>query len=59
MQGMYDYYFNVETGEGTCVPPEGIVPKTSWLAGEEIQVIFLHLPLPYCIYKLYCHLAPL
>lgn len=39
MQGMYDYYFNVETGEGTCVPPEGIVPKTSWLAGEEIQNI--------------------
>uniref|UniRef100_A0A670JRX0 IQ motif containing GTPase activating protein 2 n=1 Tax=Podarcis muralis TaxID=64176 RepID=A0A670JRX0_PODMU len=37
MQGIYDYYYNVETGKGTCVPPEGIVPKTSWLTGEEIQ----------------------
>ncbi|CAI5787416.1 GTPase-activating IQGAP2 isoform X2 [Podarcis lilfordi] len=39
MQGIYDYYYNVETGKGTCVPPEGIVPKTSWLTGEEIQNI--------------------
>nr|XP_008101137.1 PREDICTED: ras GTPase-activating-like protein IQGAP2 [Anolis carolinensis] len=39
MQGLYDYYYNVETGMGTCVPPEGIVPKTSWLTGEEIKDI--------------------
>ena len=35
---MYDYYYNVETEEGTCVAPEGVVPKNSWLTGEEIQV---------------------
>ncbi|NXS69482.1 IQGA2 protein, partial [Pandion haliaetus] len=39
MKNMYDYYYNVETGEGTCVAPEGVVPKTSWLTGEEIQSI--------------------
>lgn len=38
MKNMYDYYYNVETEEGTCVTPEGVVPKTSWLTGEEIQV---------------------
>lgn len=38
MKNMYDYYYNVETEEGTCVAPEGVVPKTSWLTGEEIQV---------------------
>ncbi|KFV62186.1 Ras GTPase-activating-like IQGAP2, partial [Dryobates pubescens] len=38
MKNMYDYYYNVETEEGTCVAPEG-VPKTSWLTGEEIQNI--------------------
>ncbi|XP_060617620.2 ras GTPase-activating-like protein IQGAP2 isoform X1 [Anolis sagrei] len=39
MQGLYNYYYNVETGTGTCIPPEGIVPKTSWLTGEEIKNI--------------------
>ncbi|NWU68261.1 IQGA2 protein, partial [Pterocles burchelli] len=39
MKNMYDYYYNVETEEGTCVVPEGVVPKTSWLTGEEIQNI--------------------
>ncbi|KAG8130998.1 putative Ras GTPase-activating-like protein [Naja naja] len=39
IQGSYDYYFNEESGEGTCTPPEGITPKTSWLSGEEIQKI--------------------
>ncbi|XP_009325587.1 PREDICTED: ras GTPase-activating-like protein IQGAP2 [Pygoscelis adeliae] len=39
MKNMYDYYYNVETEEGTCVAPEGVVPKTSWLTGEEIQSI--------------------
>ncbi|XP_054667067.1 ras GTPase-activating-like protein IQGAP2 isoform X6 [Grus americana] len=39
MKNMYDYYYNAETEEGTCVAPEGIVPKTSWLTGEEIQSI--------------------
>ncbi|KAF1540609.1 Ras GTPase-activating-like protein IQGAP2, partial [Eudyptes schlegeli] len=39
MKNMYDYYYNVETEEGTCVVPEGVVPKTSWLTGEEIQSI--------------------
>ncbi|KAM4640468.1 ras GTPase-activating-like protein IQGAP2 isoform 2-T2 [Amazona ochrocephala] len=38
MKNMYDYYYNVETEEGTCDAP-GVVPKTSWLTGEEIQSI--------------------
>jgi len=38
MKNMYSYYYNVETEEGTCVVPEGVVPKTSWLTAEEIQV---------------------
>ncbi|XP_072215193.1 ras GTPase-activating-like protein IQGAP2 isoform X3 [Excalfactoria chinensis] len=39
MKNMYSYYYNVETEEGTCAVPEGVVPKTSWLTGEEIQNI--------------------
>ncbi|XP_066036854.1 ras GTPase-activating-like protein IQGAP2 isoform X4 [Chamaea fasciata] len=39
MKDMYDYYYNVETEEGTCVAPKGVVPKTSWLTDEEIQNI--------------------
>ncbi|XP_027527214.1 ras GTPase-activating-like protein IQGAP2 isoform X6 [Neopelma chrysocephalum] len=39
MKSMYDYCYNVETEEGTCDTPEGVVPKTSWLTGEEIQKI--------------------
>uniref|UniRef100_A0A8B9C9T6 IQ motif containing GTPase activating protein 2 n=1 Tax=Anser brachyrhynchus TaxID=132585 RepID=A0A8B9C9T6_9AVES len=39
MKNMYDYYYNVETEEGTCAAPGGVVPKTSWLTGEEIQSI--------------------
>ncbi|NXQ13584.1 IQGA2 protein, partial [Peucedramus taeniatus] len=39
MKAMYDYYYNVETEEGTCIAPKGVVPKTSWLTGEEIQNI--------------------
>ncbi|NWY50829.1 IQGA2 protein, partial [Chionis minor] len=39
MKNMYDFYYNVDTEEGTCVAPEGVVPKTSWLTGEEIQNI--------------------
>ncbi|NXW62814.1 IQGA2 protein, partial [Eurystomus gularis] len=39
MKTLYDYYYNVETEEGTCVAPEGVIPKTSWLTGEEIQSI--------------------
>ncbi|NXY06732.1 IQGA2 protein, partial [Pteruthius melanotis] len=39
MKAMYDYYYNVETEEGTCVAPKGVLPKTSWLTGEEIQNI--------------------
>ncbi|XP_030918051.1 ras GTPase-activating-like protein IQGAP2 [Geospiza fortis] len=39
MKAMYDYYYNVETEEGTCVAPQGVVPKTSWLTAEEIQNI--------------------
>ncbi|XP_042731089.1 ras GTPase-activating-like protein IQGAP2 isoform X6 [Lagopus leucura] len=39
MQTMYSYYYNVETEEGTCAVPEGVVPKTSWLTAEEIQNI--------------------
>ncbi|KGL92677.1 Ras GTPase-activating-like IQGAP2, partial [Charadrius vociferus] len=39
MKNMYDYYYNVDTEEGTCVTPEGVIPKTSWLTGEEIQNI--------------------
>ncbi|XP_066469556.1 ras GTPase-activating-like protein IQGAP2 isoform X2 [Tiliqua scincoides] len=37
MQGRYAYYYNVETGEETCVPSEEIALKTSWLTDEEIQ----------------------
>uniref|UniRef100_A0A8C4V545 IQ motif containing GTPase activating protein 2 n=1 Tax=Falco tinnunculus TaxID=100819 RepID=A0A8C4V545_FALTI len=40
MKNMYDYYYNVETEEGTCDAPEGVVPKTSWLTGEEIQAFW-------------------
>ncbi|XP_009706752.1 PREDICTED: ras GTPase-activating-like protein IQGAP2 isoform X2 [Cariama cristata] len=39
MKNMYDYYYNVETEEGSCVVPQGVVPKTSWLTGEEIESI--------------------
>ncbi|NXJ81984.1 IQGA2 protein, partial [Trogon melanurus] len=39
MKNMYDYYYNVETEEATCVAPERVVPKNSWLTGEEIQSI--------------------
>ncbi|NWQ98179.1 IQGA2 protein, partial [Burhinus bistriatus] len=39
MKNVYYYYYNVDTDEGTCVAPEGVVPKTSWLTGEEIQSI--------------------
>ncbi|NWQ76265.1 IQGA2 protein, partial [Columbina picui] len=39
MKNMYDYYYNVETEEGICVAPEGVVPKTSWLTAEEIQSV--------------------
>ncbi|XP_054040806.1 ras GTPase-activating-like protein IQGAP2 isoform X2 [Rissa tridactyla] len=39
MKNMYDYYYNVDTEDGTCVAPEGVAPKTSWLTGEEIQNI--------------------
>ncbi|XP_010184414.1 PREDICTED: ras GTPase-activating-like protein IQGAP2, partial [Mesitornis unicolor] len=39
MKNMYDYYYNVETEQGTSVAPEGVVPKTSWLTAEEIQNI--------------------
>uniref|UniRef100_A0A803XQC1 IQ motif containing GTPase activating protein 2 n=2 Tax=Meleagris gallopavo TaxID=9103 RepID=A0A803XQC1_MELGA len=39
MKNMYSYYYNVETEEGTCVVPEGVLPKTSWLTAEEIQNI--------------------
>ncbi|KAJ6669822.1 hypothetical protein lerEdw1_000371, partial [Lerista edwardsae] len=39
MQGKYAYYYNVETGEETCVPSEEIALKTSWLTDEEIQNI--------------------
>uniref|UniRef100_A0A8C3NJ77 Uncharacterized protein n=1 Tax=Geospiza parvula TaxID=87175 RepID=A0A8C3NJ77_GEOPR len=39
MKATYDYYYNVETEEGTCVAPQGVVPKTSWLTAEEIQNI--------------------
>ncbi|KAM4752877.1 ras GTPase-activating-like protein IQGAP2 isoform 5-T5 [Cyanocitta cristata] len=39
MKAMYDYYYNVETEEGTCVTPKGVLPKMSWLTGEEIQNI--------------------
>ncbi|XP_074851545.1 ras GTPase-activating-like protein IQGAP2 isoform X2 [Carettochelys insculpta] len=39
LKDRYDYYYNAETGESTFVPPEGFIPKTSWLTGEEIQAI--------------------
>ncbi|XP_061873725.1 ras GTPase-activating-like protein IQGAP2 isoform X2 [Colius striatus] len=39
MKNIYNYYYNVENEEGTCVAPEGVIPKTSWLTGEEIESI--------------------
>uniref|UniRef100_A0A663N2F7 IQ motif containing GTPase activating protein 2 n=1 Tax=Athene cunicularia TaxID=194338 RepID=A0A663N2F7_ATHCN len=39
MKNRYNYYYNVETEESACVAPEGVVPKTSWLTGAEIQSI--------------------
>ncbi|XP_010157888.1 PREDICTED: ras GTPase-activating-like protein IQGAP2 isoform X1 [Eurypyga helias] len=39
MKNIYNYYYNVETEEGACVAPAGVVPKSSWLTGEEIQSI--------------------
>ncbi|XP_075788419.1 ras GTPase-activating-like protein IQGAP2 isoform X3 [Pelodiscus sinensis] len=39
MKNRYDYYYNVETGESSFVPPEEFIPKTSWLTSEEIQTI--------------------
>uniref|UniRef100_A0A8D0FQ07 IQ motif containing GTPase activating protein 2 n=1 Tax=Strix occidentalis caurina TaxID=311401 RepID=A0A8D0FQ07_STROC len=39
MKTRYNYYYNVETEESACVAPEGVVPKTSWLTGAEIQSI--------------------
>uniref|UniRef100_A0A8C8RRS7 IQ motif containing GTPase activating protein 2 n=1 Tax=Pelusios castaneus TaxID=367368 RepID=A0A8C8RRS7_9SAUR len=39
MENRYSYYYQVETGESTCVPPDGFIPKTSWLTGEEIKTI--------------------
>uniref|UniRef100_A0A8C0IJD5 IQ motif containing GTPase activating protein 2 n=1 Tax=Bubo bubo TaxID=30461 RepID=A0A8C0IJD5_BUBBB len=39
MKNRYNYYYNVDTEESACVAPEGVVPKTSWLTGAEIQSI--------------------
>ncbi|XP_030049120.1 ras GTPase-activating-like protein IQGAP2 isoform X3 [Microcaecilia unicolor] len=35
----YDYYYNVETEEGTWLQPEGILLNNTWLTREEIQLI--------------------
>lgn len=34
----YDYYYNLETGEGTWEEPEGFEPNSSQLSKEEMQV---------------------
>ncbi|XP_078531351.1 ras GTPase-activating-like protein IQGAP2 isoform X2 [Lissotriton helveticus] len=39
MKDKYDYYYNVETTEGTWLEPEGILLKNTWLTREEIQTI--------------------
>ncbi|XP_069079697.1 ras GTPase-activating-like protein IQGAP2 isoform X1 [Pleurodeles waltl] len=39
MKDKYDYYYNVETMEGTWLEPEGILLKHTWLTREEIQAI--------------------
>ncbi|KAM4810421.1 ras GTPase-activating-like protein IQGAP2 [Rhinophrynus dorsalis] len=39
LKDKYDYYYNVETNEGFWSEPEGIIPKSSWLTREEIQII--------------------
>ncbi|XP_032070317.1 ras GTPase-activating-like protein IQGAP2 isoform X1 [Thamnophis elegans] len=54
IQGSYDYYFNEESGEGTCMPPEGITLKTSWLTGEEIQKIVSEITSNYNREQLWC-----
>lgn len=35
----YDYYYNLETGEGTWEEPEGFQNDSHHLSKEEIQVL--------------------
>lgn len=39
LQQKYNYYYNIDSKEGSWVPPEPCVPKESWLTGEEIEDI--------------------
>lgn len=34
----YDYYYNVDSQEGSWVTPESCLHKESWLMGKEIEV---------------------
>lgn len=38
----YDYFYNLETEEGTWEEPEGFEQKSGHLSKEEIQVLPLH-----------------
>ncbi|XP_055454336.1 ras GTPase-activating-like protein IQGAP2 [Psammomys obesus] len=39
LQQKYNYYYNIDSKEGSWVPPESCMPKESWLTGEEIEDI--------------------
>lgn len=38
LRDKYDYYYNIDSKEGSWVPPESWAPKESWLTGKEIEV---------------------
>ncbi|XP_053557358.1 ras GTPase-activating-like protein IQGAP2 [Bombina bombina] len=39
LKDQFDYYYNIETCEGSWFQPEGVTPKSSWLTREEIKTI--------------------
>lgn len=39
IRGIYDYYYNLETGQGTWEEPEGFEPTAGQLSKEDIQVL--------------------
>nr|XP_023421006.1 ras GTPase-activating-like protein IQGAP2 isoform X2 [Cavia porcellus] len=39
LRDKYDYYYNIDSKEGSWVPPESWAPKESWLTGKEIEDI--------------------
>ncbi|XP_008854219.1 ras GTPase-activating-like protein IQGAP2 [Nannospalax galili] len=39
VQQKYDYYYNIDSKEGSWIPPESSLHKESWLTGQEIEDI--------------------